>query len=56
MRKEIKDHRIVMAAMVCITVLEIVALLKGINGVLLTTVVGLIAGLTGWMVKTPKLK
>ncbi len=55
MRKEIKDHRVVMAAMICITVLETVALLKGINGVLLTTIVGLIAGLAGWMVKAPKL-
>ena len=55
MRKEIKDHRIIIAAMACLTVIEVVALLKGINGTVMATVVGLIAGLAGWMVKAPKL-
>ena len=38
----------VIVAMVCITALEIVALLKGIDGALLSTVVAVVAGLAGY--------
>lgn len=37
-------------AMVCITALEIVALLKGIDGTLLSTVIAIIAGLGGFWI------
>ena len=42
------DWRIVSIAIVAIAVLEIYALSQGINGVLLTTVIGILAGLAGW--------
>jgi hypothetical protein len=35
-------------AILCLTVIELAALHKGINGALLTTVVGFIAGLGGY--------
>ena len=38
----------VVVAMICITVLEVIALLKGIDGTLLSTVVAIIAGLAGY--------
>lgn len=38
----------VIVAMVCIAALEIVALLKGIDGAMLSTVVAIIAGLAGY--------
>lgn len=37
-------------AMFCITILEIFALLKGIDGVMLSTVIAIIAGLGGFWV------
>lgn len=37
-------------AMICITVLEIVALLKGIDGILLTNIIAVIAGLGGFWI------
>ena len=49
------DIKIVLAAMICITILEIIALLKGINGILLTSVIAVIAGLAGLFMKTPKI-
>lgn len=39
-----------------ITLLEAIALLKGFDGILLTSVIGTIAGLIMWQVKPPKLK
>lgn len=44
-----KNKWIVIAAIAGITIMEVVALLKGINGALLTIVVGIIAGLAGWV-------
>jgi len=38
----------VIVAMVCITVLEIIALLKGIDGALLSMVIAVLAGLAGY--------
>jgi len=43
------DFRIVITAMICLTILEIVALLKGANGHLLQLVLFMIGGLAGWM-------
>lgn len=41
------DWKIIVAAMICITILETVALSKGINGVILTAVIGTLAALAG---------
>lgn len=48
------DWRIIIAAIAAIVILESIALLKGINGVLLTTVLMIIAGLAGLV--SPQLK
>ena len=45
----------IIIAIICITVLELMALYKGYNGTLLTTSIGVIAGLVGWITKTPKI-
>ena len=42
-------------AIVCITVQEVVALSKGINGTMFTLTVAGIAGLAGLATKTPKM-
>ena len=42
-------------AIICITILETIALFMGYNGTLLTTVVAVIAGLAGLATKTPKI-
>lgn len=52
---EIKKE-IVIAAIASIVVLEAIALLKGIDGLILTTVIAAIAGLAGWIIPAPKLK
>jgi len=38
----------VIVAIVCITVLEAIALLKGIDGTLLSTIIAVLAGLAGY--------
>ncbi len=56
MTKEIKekpDWRIIVVAIIALTAIEIVALLKGINGTLLILVMSVIAGLAGWIIPTP---
>jgi len=50
------DKEIVIVAILGLTILEIVALLNGINGTMLRIVVILIAGLGGWVIPTPKIK
>ncbi len=45
---------VLITGLICITVLELFALYKGVNGVLLTTVIGLIVGVLGLKAKTPK--
>jgi|TARA_R100000093_G_scaffold21476_2_gene12246 hypothetical protein len=47
--------KIVIVSVICITILMSIALLMGINGTLLTTSVGVIAGLTGLATKTPRM-
>ena len=47
------DYRIVVVALICIAVVECVALLKGINGILLTVVIGIMAGIAGITIPNP---
>ena len=51
--KEKIDWRIICMAIVCITVIEMYALSMGINGVLLTIVIGIIAGMAGYILPSP---
>ena len=53
--KKIKTN-VIIAAIVGITVVECFALMNGIDGIVLTTVVGIIAGLAGWVLPQPQLK
>lgn len=50
-----KKTSIVITAIVCLTLLECVALLKGINGTLFSLIIAVIAGLAGLVIPTPKL-
>lgn len=45
----------VVVAIICITILEGIALSKGINGTYFTLVVGAVAGLAGLATKRPKI-
>ena len=47
-------HSIIITAILCITVLEAVALFNGINGQIMTLVIGAIAGLGGYMIRGNK--
>jgi|TARA_Y100000310_G_scaffold81786_2_gene78373 hypothetical protein len=47
------NWRIVATGLVCITALEMVALYKGINGIMLTTVIAIIAGAIGVTIPNP---
>ena len=49
----IKNGRIVIAAIISLTVLEVVALSKGIDGALFSLVAAAIAGLAGWSFPQP---
>ena len=48
------NKSIIISAIAAITIMECVALLKGFNGLLLTTAIGTVAGLVGWV--SPQLK
>ena len=48
------DWRIVVTAILALTVLEIYALSRGINGILLTVIVGAICAIAGVAIPTPK--
>ena len=58
-KKQIMDKKnttvIVCMAIGAITILEVYALSQGINGVLLTGVIAIVAGLAGWMAPQPKI-
>lgn len=56
MNKQKVDWRVMCTALVCLTGLEAYALSQGINGVLLTSVIAIIAGIAGWTLPTLKLK
>lgn len=47
------DWRVLCVGIVALTAMEIVALSKGINGVLLTTVIGIVALAIGVSIKNP---
>ena len=46
---------VIISAIAGITIIEVVALLMGINGTLLLITTAAIAGLAGWVVPTPKI-
>ena len=52
MRKNKKQ--VIITGLICITVLEAIALANGINGTLLTVVIGVIAAAIGVIIPTPK--
>jgi len=49
----IKNGRIVIAAILTLGVLEVVALIKGIDGTLFSLVIAAVAGLAGWSAPQP---
>lgn len=53
MTKKNLDWRIAVAAIFAIAAIEITALLKGVDGALLTVAVALIAGLAGFVIPSP---
>jgi len=55
MKKTKLNISVVITALICITLLEIVALCFGFDGVLLTVVIALIAGAAGFVVPSEKL-
>lgn len=52
-KKQTIDWRIIAIGLICITALEITAILNGINGVLLTTVIAIIALAIGVNIPSP---
>lgn len=51
-----KDWKIVMTAIICIMIIEVVALLKGIDGTMLAITVGLIGAAAGIIIPLDKVK
>ena len=49
------NQTIILTGIVCITIIEIVALLKGFNGIMLTAAIGIIAGAIGVIAPQPKM-
>lgn len=47
---------VLICAIICITTLEMIALLKGIDGTLMTIIVAIIAGIGGWSAPQLKIK
>lgn len=50
------DWRVICVGVICITAMEIIALLKGVNGVLLTAVIGIVGAAIGLSIKNPFIK
>lgn len=50
------DWRIICIGLICITILECFAICHGIDGVVLTSVIGIIALTIGITIPTPKIK
>lgn len=48
------DWRIIIGAIAGLTIIEVVAIIKGQNGLMLSIIVGAICGLAGWTL--PQLK
>jgi len=55
-QKNIQNKRfyLVMGVVVCITILDSIALINGIDGVVMTTSIGIITGLVALVIPTPK--
>ena len=56
MKKQTTDWRIIITAILALVALEMMALYQGMNGVMLSVVIAIIAGLAGWAIPTPKFK
>ena len=48
------NTKVLMTAIICITIIEIFALMNGIDGALLTIVIAVIAAIVGVVIPTPK--
>jgi hypothetical protein len=44
------DWKVIVTGLICITIIESIALMKGINGTLLTLTIGAICGVIGWRI------
>lgn len=51
--KEIPNPRVVMSGIAGLVILEVVALMNGINGTMYSLVIAAIAGLAGWALPFP---
>jgi len=49
-----KPNCVVITAIICLSILEVFAMFKGINGTFRTIIFATIAGLAGWTMPTPK--
>lgn len=49
------DIKVIITGIICITALEMVALYLGFNGILLTTVIAIIAGAIGFTIPSEKI-
>ena len=54
--KKIKDGKIIITAIICISALEMTALLLGHDGMILVSVVAVVSGLAGWTIPAPKFR
>lgn len=54
--KQKTDYRVIIAAITGIVILEAIALFKGFDGVLLSTVLVILAGIAGWTLPQLKMK
>lgn len=52
---KLKDYRIAITSIIVIGVIECVALVQGVNGVLLSGAIGVIAGIGGLLTTKPKI-
>jgi len=48
------NWKVLCTAIAGLTIIEVVALLNGINGTLMGLMIAAIAGLAGWQIPTPK--
>jgi len=44
------DWKVIITGLICLTIIESIALMKGINGQLLTVAIGAICGVIGWRI------
>jgi len=51
----LKDYRVAIAAIIAICIMECVALLQGVNGLLMSATVGAVAGIGGLSIDLKKL-